>query len=555
MKFLTAHPCLTAAGTALLLRGVFVLFFLFSPFRFFHQIPGLDMETLLRFGEWGTPGNSFFFTVHRGIVFLFWKLNSGTHPVLWHVCLQSLLGACGAGMLAHIALKLFRKRSLALLAGILWALNPVELMYEFTTLQDALVNFGIVLSFWTFLQARQKRFRFPFAFGAGAAAALAATGRPVAVGLAAVLCFWTFYDLFRRHLPLTRFLFFGAGLLTVWLSFSAVNERVSGKFNCFFNPVPYALSVNTSSPQGAVSEVKPSTPSHPLLTTVSKMVLRTPRLWHPVEIPENLNIYFLRNVIPFFRLPFEFLPLFAAVGMILLITSGNWQKKEGLILLPILSLAVFLCIREPIGRYRLLLLPWFVLLTVWLITWCSTFKRRTAAAVLFCLFFGTTFFSPRPLRAADHAAWGWALEKEAGKITPEAMIHFKQAFQLKPDTNNAISLITRAMRTNDRAVAENTARQWMNSSGNSSLSLYYAALTAYPDHKAMKNFLSRVNTKELPPKLLFRYCLMQGDICRQNRQLDEAAQFYKSALQLPEGTPAQRQHIQTFILTRERKND
>jgi hypothetical protein len=46
---------------------------------------------------------------------------------------------------------------------------------------------------------------------------------------------------------------------------------------------------------------------------------------------------------------------------------------------------------------------------------------------------------------------------------------------------------------------------------------------------------------------------MQGDICRQNRQLDEAAQFYKSALQLPEGTPAQRKYIQEFLLTRERK--
>ena len=537
----------------MLLRGLVVLFFLFSPFRFFHQVPGLDMETLLRFGEWGTPGNSFFFTVHRGIVFLFWKLNSGTHPVLWHVCLQSLLGACGAGMLSHVALKLFGKRSLALLAGILWALNPVELMYEFTTLQDALVNFGIILSFWTFLQARQKRFRFPFAFGAGAATALAATGRPVAIGLASVLCLWTFYDLFRRHLPLTRFLFFGAGLLGVWLLFSAVNKGFSGKFNCFFNPVPYALSVNTAPSEGAVSEAKPAPPSYPLLNTVSKMVLRTPRLWHPVELPENLNIYFLRNHVPFFKLPFEFLSLFAAGGMILMITGGNWRKKEGFILLPVFSLAVFLCIREPIGRYRLLLLPWFVLLTVWLITWCTTFKRRMTAAVLFCLFFGMTAFSPRPLRAADHAAWGWALEKEAGKITPEVMFHFNQAFQLKPDANNAVSLITRAMRTNDRATAENTADLWMLHSRNSSLSLYYAALTAYPDHKRMKHFLSCVKKEELPPRLLFRYYLMQGDICRQDRQMDMAATFYKSALQLPEGTPAQRKYIQEFLLTRERK--
>lgn len=553
MKFLTAHPCLTAAGTALILRGLFMLFFLFSPFRFFHQVPGLDMETLLRFGEWGAPDNSFFFTVHRAIVFLFWKLNNGSHSVLWHIVLQSVLGTCGAGLLAHTALKLFGKRSLALIAGLLWALNPVELMYEFTTLQDSLVNSGIILSFWTFLIARQKRFRCPFALGAGAATGLAATGRPVAIGLAFVLCLWTVYDLFRRHLPLKRFFSFGAGLLAVWLCFSAVNWWHSGKFNCFFNPVPYAVSVNTAPVSLPAAAVKVHSSPYPLLETVAKMVLRTPRLWHPVELPENLNIYFLRNHIPFFRLPFEFIPLFAAVGMILLITSGRWQKREGFLLLPILSLAVFLCIREPIGRYRLLLLPWFILLTVWLISYCNTAKRRISMVVLLSFFAALTIFVPRPLRAADHAAWGWALEKEAGKITPDVMFHFQKAFHLKPDTNNAVSLITRAMRTNDRAVAVNTARQWMSSSCNSALSLYYAALTAYPDHKAMKNFLVMVNPEELPRRLRFRYCIMRGDICRQNGQDDEAVTFYKSALQLPEGTPAQRKYIQHFILTRERK--
>ena len=187
LNFLRRHPFITVFSTALVLRVMFALFYVSSPFRFYHTLPGLDMETLLRFGEWGSPGNSFFFTLHRLQVFLFWKLNNGLHPVLWHVLWQSFLGVAGAVMLSAAALRLTGKKYIALLSGVLWALNPVELMYEFTTLQDSLVNFGIILTIFAFLEARKHRFLFPYSLAAGAAAGVAATGRPVAIGLVLTL--------------------------------------------------------------------------------------------------------------------------------------------------------------------------------------------------------------------------------------------------------------------------------------------------------------------------------------------------------------------------------
>ena len=149
-RFLFRHPLLTVFGAALLFRLCFGLSFLSSPFRYFHTVPGLDMETLLRLGEWGTPGNSFFFTVHRLQTFLLWKLDGGVHPVLFHAALQALAGAAGAALLTLTMRRLTGNKTLALAAGLLWAFNPVELMYEFTTLQDSLVNFGIILSFHFF---------------------------------------------------------------------------------------------------------------------------------------------------------------------------------------------------------------------------------------------------------------------------------------------------------------------------------------------------------------------------------------------------------------------
>ena len=550
VEFFRKHPLLTAAGTALVLRGIFVLFFLSSPFRFYHCIPGLDMETLLRFGEWGTPGNPFFFTLHRLQVFLFWKLNNGTHPVLLHVLWQSLLGAAGSLLLADIMLKITGKRYLALCAGLLWALNPVELMYEFTTLQDSLVNLGIIFSFRSFLAARKHHFRLLYALGAGAAAGLAATGRPVALGMTFVLGLWCLLYLRHRKLPLSRIFAFSGGILLVWLSFSAVNYVNNKTFSCFFNPVRYTVSINTTqaSAPAAAPERASKFPLPQLFRTAVKMASRIPGLWDPVEIPENLNIYFLQKKIPFFRIPFEFLPLCAAAGILALFFTGRWKKKEGLPLLVIFSLAFFLCIREPIGRYRLLLLPWFVLITVWFFSFCCT---RNKALLIFAVLFGLTaarsFLTAPPLRAADFSAWGWALEKEAGKITSEVLKHFSAAYALKPETNNAVALITRAMKTDDRVLAEKTALHWVSVSNNAPLARYYAALTVFPDFSRMKNYLENIPEKELPLRLRFRSHLMLGDANMRLRNPGEALRNYQSALRLPEGTPGQRRHAENMI--------
>ena len=202
---------------------------------------------------------------------------------------------------------------------------------------------------------------------------IAATGRPVAIGLVLCLGVWNLYYLHRRKLPLKRVLFFAGGVLALWGVFSTVNLIVIKKFNCFFNPVSYAVAVNTT-PAAVHGSSKKTFELPPLLKTVCKMALRTPRLLSPQEIPENLNIHFLRAKIPFFRIPYAFIPLCAAAAILFLLLTGRWKKKEGFLLVPIFALAVFLCIREPIGRYRLLLLPWFTLLTVWLFSYFSAKK-------------------------------------------------------------------------------------------------------------------------------------------------------------------------------------
>ena len=48
---------LATFGAAIAVRAAFAVIFSSSLFRYYHHVPGLDMQTLLRFSEWqsGSP--------------------------------------------------------------------------------------------------------------------------------------------------------------------------------------------------------------------------------------------------------------------------------------------------------------------------------------------------------------------------------------------------------------------------------------------------------------------------------------------------------------------
>jgi hypothetical protein len=97
---------------------------------------------------------------------------------------------------------------------------------------------------------------------------------------------------------------------------------------------------------------------------------------------------------------------------------------------------------------------------------------------------------------------------------------------------------------------------WMESSGNAPLACYYGALAAYPEYGVMKKHLALVKEKELPPLFRFRFFMMQGECALKTGDRAGALNFYRSALRIPEGTPAQRQYAEKTVQQLEKqKND
>ncbi len=542
-----------------------------SPLRWFHRVPGLDMQTLLEFGQRLVDGIGLF-TLHRTLVAGVWLANGGAHHVEFLAAVQCLLGLLGALFVARITLHLFGKRHWALAAGAVAALYSPALMYEVTMLQESIVTFAVLLSFAGWLWAREKRFAPGRAATAGILLGAATIGRPTALLWAAGAIVLSFPP-FRRKSTRRRGLVVAAGCVGFWLAVGVLNYVHTGGANPFFNVLPYATQVNApaDSPSPApaaaeAAEISMTEKLAPLFRISGNALRRIPLLFAADEIPDNLNFYFIRHA---FR-PLRFLPgpellvPAALAGILLLAGSGRLFRREGLVLLIVALLAPPLCGLHPVGRYRLLLYPYFAILAVYAFRWMTRrerLPRRTriviGTGVLAMVFganhrFGTGSF----LRSTDFVAWGIAAEYPAERPTPVSMKSFSDALARSGGRNQsaAVNLLTRLIALRQFRAAEALARRELEIPGiNRSLMHYYAGLSLLgagnPSGAAAEFAASR--PEEIPP-LAGKLHFFRGEAERLRGNMEEAARHYRAARNCPLGAELEK-IVETVLERRENR--
>ena len=169
---------LLPAEVAVAARAIFAVVLADSPFRFFHCVPGLDMQTLW---EFAAPGGAPTLLVAPRLLFqLVRRIGQGPFTLF---CLQALIGAVGAALCADLARHFTRDRFSALCAGIIYALYAPFLVYEFSVLQEALLLNLILLAVWIFYRALPRRASSSWVLAAAVVSAFAALGRPMALPL------------------------------------------------------------------------------------------------------------------------------------------------------------------------------------------------------------------------------------------------------------------------------------------------------------------------------------------------------------------------------------
>ena len=433
---------LLTAIVAAISRAIYFLLFRESLFSFYHCVPGLDMQTLLRFSEWGEGGSGFapFLTPHRVLIYLVWKLNGMVHLPWVVIFFHTLAGIGGAVMLADIALKLSGSRKVSLAAGIAYGVYLPFMLYEFSLLQETFaVNLTIGI-FWSLLCALKKRFAFPWAMTAGMFSALALMGRPTALFAAFAAWAAAAFYCFKRHCLKKYLASLGVGIIL--LGGAGVFNTLQGwQTGPFYNVLPYTLQYNASTDIKG-GDKTPASSNKSLMASGFKALKRTPYLLSLTEIPENLNLDFLRYKIKAMRIfpgPEILLSCALFFGMIMLL-CGKIKRKEYLVFSVILLLALPLCAREAIGRYRLMLCPGFILIS------CFGFREFIKLPSLRRVIYGSCslaavaavallFSHPGGLRSSDFHSWALAAEARYGSGECETLTEFYKFWEVGNFTN------------------------------------------------------------------------------------------------------------------------
>ncbi|MBE6359242.1 MAG: hypothetical protein E7057_08365 [Lentisphaerae bacterium] len=517
---------LLTAAAALLARLVFALTFSTSCFASYHTVSGLDMQTLLRFSEWGGGANHApFFTMHRLLIYLDWLIGRGNHHPSVIFAVQAILGTAAALCAADLTLKFSRSRKAALVCGIFFPLYLPFLVYEFSILQESFMVYFALFAFWATVNGIRKRFNCSSSIIFTAAFSASLAGRPAALFMCGALIIFAGYQMWKRRL-LKRFAAPAAALIAVLVAFTAFNGHFSGIYSPFYNVLPYTMQFNA---QAAAKESSSTAhaPEKSLLQSAMSAAKRVPVLFKHGELPENHNIYFWCEKLPELNClpsPGLIIPL-ACAGVMVIIFSGAWKRRYGLLLLPLLTMALPLCARDPIGRYRLMLVPYFFIIipcAAVIFIHLKTAVRRGAA--LFGAALGA-FFSihdgdvPLRIRPSDYSAWAMALENTPGTDTADIVKAYGDYWQATGCSSERAFCMTtdKALQYNDLDTAFTIIAQAAEKNLPSDLIHYYLAWCFAMQNQpfAVQDQLSLIkNPQQLSPFMYEKYIMLSNDTRR-----------------------------------------
>ncbi|MGE4564883.1 MAG: hypothetical protein AB7F32_08430 [Victivallaceae bacterium] len=410
---------LIVALAALLVRVVFFYYWEFSPLAVFHQLDGLDMKTHLELGALCVKGQ---------VLLTPYRLLTGLLPAPWAiVCCQMAMGTLTALLATWIAFRLTGAKFYALFAGLATAAYAPALLYEMMTLQESLTAFLAAAAVAAVLNARRRRFANGPVLLAGIALALAATGRPATVPLVGALTLWLAVYLVRRRRKLRPvMLTLALGMLLVWGPTGIYNGIKFGWPLPFYGGnIGYLATVGSRASIESWDITEDADAATPAAAPriVSAFIKKVPLLFAPYEIPDNLNFHFISDKFA----PFDILPgpglcwPLGLAGIVLLFWSGQWRRRQGLMLLYFGTLLLLVTAYYPTGRHRMLLYPALMLLAVY--PFYSRPLKRSLPLAAALLAAGLFFIPANLVRPGDNFNWALALEKMPNPTEDPAKIY------------------------------------------------------------------------------------------------------------------------------------
>ena len=499
MKTALTKALIFTGAAALLIRLVYGFSFLTSEFAMFNYLPGLDMETLLRFSEWTSsdPESLPMFVLHRFLLFFCYAVAGKSHNILLIYAVQSLVGII-AGVFAAWGVWMLSKNSKAALAGgLLYAVYGPFLLYESAALQESVLVHTLTIAFVLLLRFREKKSLLAGIL-CGVLLGLNSSGRPATAFAALVLALFPLWEN-RKDKFDRRLLSIPLVLLLIWLCASLFNGYFRGSFSPFFNVMPHLAEVHA--PAKSAGPAAGNT-CYPFVSVAAGALKNVPMLFGMREIPENLDYDVIRGLLPILSVGPLLLMPFAVAGMITFILL---RRRELLVLyIAIASLVLPLASRVPIGRYRLMLIPFFIIFAVlFVLEMFENRQRRLAMAGIVTGVIGCNLLCASPLvRPNPPAHYTLALAAERARADSEK--HLRNAWNLSGHTykQSGLMLVLHYMKHQKYSTAENIIHE--DKSGAPEFRYYLALIrTAQQRFAEAGNILNSISEPEKLGKVLY----------------------------------------------------
>ena len=434
------------ALAALLVRVLLLINWWDSPVRWYCNISGLDMQTILQTAEWLYNGETTF-ALYKAILTAILFLNKGATCPEAVVIIQLISGIFIAPLVAWCTLRLWGKTYWALASGLLAALYAPAMMYQVLILKESILLFFALLSLTAVLWAHKHHFSSKALWICGIFLALACICRMNALPFCGLASLWIIACLFKKlkgvkKTILFRTSFLALGILTVFVPISIINACLTegssflpvqmpsieyiSKLGSIVNPTSMNVSLTT-----------PKTTS-PKATNgfMFNMARKVPSIFSASEIPNNVNYYFLKDkLFPLQYLigPFLLIPL-AVTALILLIFNRGILRKESILFVFIFSYMLPMCYFVPLARYRLVLIPVFCMLAPYPVftVWKAWHNKKLLWVLLPIMLWAIILYINLPLnsflRATDFVSYGKGIQFKTGKST-SALPYFYEAYQ------------------------------------------------------------------------------------------------------------------------------
>ena len=408
---------------AVIARELLFIEWLNSPFRFYHIVSGLDMQTFVMRGENLYNGTTSF-SMYRFFIAVIYALCGKGNLVEGVVIAQMLMGVITTGLTVYVYRHIFKNRIGAALAGLFCALYTPLMVYETQVLKEPLFLFLSILALGLILFARQRNFPPLLTYITGATAILPFFIRFSGLTWLAFIYFWLItYCYQKKQLwkPLTLAL---AGSFTIIILIFAYNSSHNYSTIRYFTPnTPYLLGVGaTPNAKNLSFQVsKQSTAqvsSQSIWSYIKTYTSKITYIFTGYEQPNNINYYFTCSKLPILRIfigSFVLIPISVA-GLIMIMIYFKKNKKTTILFLYMLAFIIPMILFLPLARYKMALTPMFAIFAAWWIIYMLNLlksSKKQPIVIPMLIFLSAFLFSgyicrKRPIRKSDQKAYGMA---------------------------------------------------------------------------------------------------------------------------------------------------